>query len=73
MKVEPDGTADNAEAKGDDAARSPSLKFCVESAVARVHYPPGREALDLEVAVAWTAPNMVNTSARVVGHHLPTP
>jgi serine/threonine protein kinase len=73
ITVAPDGTADNAEAKGDDAARSPSLKFCVESAVARVHYPAGRESLDLEVAVAWTAPNMVNTSARVVGHHLPTP
>ncbi len=73
MTVAPDGTADNAEAKGDDASRSPSLKFCVESAVARVHYPAGREALDLEVAVAWTAPNMVNTSARVVGHHLLTP
>ena len=73
LAVGPDGTGESAEAKGDDAARSPSLKFCVESAIARVHYPAGREALDLEVAVTWAAPNMVNTSARVVGHHLATP
>jgi len=73
LSVGPDGAAGSAEAKGDDAARSPSLKFCVESAIARVQYPTGREVLDLQVAVTWAAPNMVNMSARVLGHHLPTP
>jgi hypothetical protein len=68
LTVAPDGTTDVVTAKGDDAARSPSLKLCVESAVGRVHYPSGPEALDVEVAVTWAAPNMVNTSARIVGH-----
>jgi eukaryotic-like serine/threonine-protein kinase len=73
LDVAPDGTAMTVEAKGDDIARSPSLKFCVESAIERVQYPAGREALDLSVAIAWTEPNMVSMSARVVGHHPPTP
>ena len=73
LSVASDGTASTVEAKGEDIARSPSLKFCVESALERVKYPSGREALDLSVAVAWAEPNMVSMSARVTGHHLPTP
>ncbi|HEY1547067.1 MAG TPA: protein kinase [Kofleriaceae bacterium] len=73
LNVAPDGTASDVEAKGEDITRSPSLKFCVESAIERVKYPAGREALDLSVQVAWAEPNMVNMSARVTGHHPPTP
>ena len=72
LQIAPDGSTTGADAKGEDANRSPSLKDCVENAVARVHFPTGSEALDLEVAVTWNAPDMVNTSARVVGHHLAT-
>jgi hypothetical protein len=46
---------------------SPSLKFCVESAITRVHYPTSKEVLDLSVAVLWSDPNDINTSAHVVG------
>jgi hypothetical protein len=58
--------------KGEDIDRSPSLKLCVQSALARVDYPTGPEIVDLEVAVTWAAPNIINTSARVTGHHVPT-
>jgi serine/threonine protein kinase len=73
LGVAPDGTASEVEAKGEDIARSPSLKICIESAIERVKYPSGREALDLSVQIAWAEPNMVSMSARVTGHHLPTP
>ncbi|HEX4450303.1 MAG TPA: protein kinase [Kofleriaceae bacterium] len=69
LSVAADGTASEVEAKGEDILRSPSLKFCVESAIERVKYPAGHDALELSVAVAWAAPNMVSMSARVVGHH----
>jgi serine/threonine protein kinase len=60
-------------AKGPDTDRSSSLKFCVEHALAGVVYPKGPEIVDLEVAVTWTAPNIINTSARVTGHREPPP
>ncbi|MEO6775973.1 MAG: serine/threonine-protein kinase [Kofleriaceae bacterium] len=60
-----------AQAKGPDTDRSASLKFCVEHALAGVTYPKGPEIIDLEVAVTWTAPNIINTSARVTGHREP--
>jgi serine/threonine protein kinase len=66
LSVTPDGIGHSAVATGED---SPSLKFCVESAIARVPYPAGKEVLDLSVAVTWAEPNLVNASARVVGHH----
>ena len=69
LRVAPDGATSDAEAKGEDTERSPSLKFCIESAVSRVAYPSGTEALDLEVDVVWAAPDIINTSARVTGHH----
>ena len=69
LAVLPGGQTDSIEAKGDDASRSPSLRLCVESAIGRVHFPTGPETIDLEVAVTWAAPNLVNTSARVLGHH----
>ena len=77
LSVTPDGTAHDAAAKGEvEVQRDGSftethgvLSDCVEGAVARVAYPKGAEALDLEVSVAWTAPGQVNTSARVVGRH----
>jgi serine/threonine protein kinase len=69
LRVAPDGTTSDAEAKGEDADRSPSLKLCIESAIARVAYPSGTEALDLEVDVVWAAPDIINTSARVTGRH----
>jgi len=69
LSVTPDGVGNAALAKSEDTDRSPSLKFCVESAIARVKYPPGPETLELSVSVAWAAPDMVNMSARVVGHH----
>ena len=62
-----------AQAKGPDTDRSTSLKFCVEHALAGVAYPKGPEIVDLEVAVTWTAPNIINTSARVTGHREPPP
>ncbi|MEP6865615.1 MAG: protein kinase [Deltaproteobacteria bacterium] len=62
-----------AQAKGPDTDRSTSLKFCVEHALAGVPYPKGPEIVDLEVAVTWTAPNIINTSARVTGHREPAP
>ncbi|MEO8549898.1 MAG: serine/threonine-protein kinase [Kofleriaceae bacterium] len=55
-------------AKGPDTDRSSSLKFCVEHALSGVVYPLGPEIIDLEVAVTWLSPNMLNTSARVTGH-----
>ena len=71
LRVAPDGATSDAEAKGEDTERSPSLKLCIESAVSRVAYPSGTEALDLEVDVVWAAPDIINTSARVTGHHEP--
>jgi predicted Ser/Thr protein kinase len=73
LTVAPDGTGGDAQAQGDDAGRSPSLTFCVQSAIERVHYPAGHEALDLEVAVTWAAPDRVSTTARVIAHHPPVP
>jgi hypothetical protein len=55
-------------AKGADTDRSSSLKFCVEHALSGVVYPQGPEIIDLEVAVTWAAPDIINTSARVTGH-----
>ena len=70
LRVAPDGATSDAAARGEDTERSPSLKLCIEAAVARVAYPSGPEALDLEVDVVWAAPDIINTSARVTGHHL---
>ena len=69
LAVTSEGIGNSAKATGTDADKSPSLKFCVESAIARIHYPTGPENLDLEVDVNWTAPDLVAMSARVVGHH----
>ncbi len=73
LRVEPDGSTSDATAKGEDTERSPSLKLCIESAIARVAYPTGAEALDLEVDVVWAAPDIINTSARITGHHDASP
>ena len=72
LEVGPDGKADHASSKGEDSDRSPSLKLCVEGALAGIPYPTGAEVIEIEVAVAWTAPNLINTSARVTGHHEPS-
>jgi serine/threonine protein kinase len=69
LRVAPDGTTSDAAARGEDTERSPSLRLCIESALARVAYPSGPEALDLEIDVVWAAPDIINTSARVTGHH----
>ena len=74
LEVAPDGKVDaeRVNSKGEDTDRSPSLKLCVQSALARVGYPTGPEIVDLEIAVTWAAPDIINTSARVTGHHVPT-
>ncbi|MEO8843878.1 MAG: protein kinase [Kofleriaceae bacterium] len=69
LVVGPDGTASDANSTGEDTARSPSLKLCVEGALAGIAYPPGPDVMEIEVSVAWVAPNLINTSARVTGHH----
>jgi serine/threonine protein kinase len=71
LEVGPDGQVTAAVSKGEDVERSPSLRMCVEGAVSRVEYPTGPEILELEVAVTWAAPDIINTSARVVGHREP--
>jgi serine/threonine protein kinase len=68
LRVGPDGVAFDASSKGEDIERSPSLKFCVETALSNVAYPPGPETLDVVVAVAWTAPDLINTTAQVRSH-----
>jgi hypothetical protein len=72
LVVGPDGTATDANSTGEDTARSPSLKLCVEGALAGVTYPTGPDVIEIEVSVAWVAPNLINTSARVTGHHEPS-
>ena len=72
LEVGPDGRATNANSTGEDTARSPSLKLCVEGALAGITYPTGPDVIEIEVSVAWVAPNLINTSARVTGHHEPS-
>jgi hypothetical protein len=69
LDITPTGVATNAQAQGQDIKKSDVLKFCVENALSFVRYPAGPEMLSLEVEIAWAAPDMVSTSARVVGHH----
>jgi serine/threonine protein kinase len=74
VQIGPDGKAIDATSKGEDTDRSPSLKLCVEGALANIAFPPGPEIIDLEVEVVWAAPDIINTSARVTGHReLPAP
>jgi serine/threonine protein kinase len=65
LSVRGDGIGMSPAATGPD---SPSLKFCVQSAIAGVKFPTGPEILDLEVAVGWSQ-GMLSVSPRVVGHH----
>ena len=46
---------------------SPSLRFCIESALARVTFPAGPEVLDLEVLVSYSQ-GLLNLSPRVLRH-----
>ena len=77
LSVTPTGIGNSAEARGEleprrDGTAAPVhgvLSFCVEQAIERVPYPTGPDSLDLEVEVVWEAPGMVNTTARVLGHH----
>jgi serine/threonine protein kinase len=63
MVVGPDGVAHSSVATG---VESPSLRWCVESAIGRVQFPPGPDVLDLEVAVRYSGGEK-NVSPRVVG------
>ena len=47
---------------------SPSLRFCIESALARVKFPTGPELLELEVGVSYSQ-GLLNLSPRVLRHH----
>ena len=47
---------------------SPSLRFCIESALARVKFPSGPELLELEVGVSYSQ-GLLNLSPRVLRHH----
>ncbi|MBA3461427.1 MAG: hypothetical protein H0T46_15800, partial [Deltaproteobacteria bacterium] len=63
LVVGSDGVAHSAVATG---VESPSLRWCVESAIERVPFPPGPDLLDLEVAVRYSGGEK-NVSPRVVG------
>jgi serine/threonine protein kinase len=65
LSVSPDGIGHSASASGPD---SPSLKLCVQGAIASLHFPEGSEQLDLDVRLGWAAGSLSH-SARVVGHH----
>ncbi len=45
---------------------SPSVRMCIEDALARVAYPKGSETLEIRIDIAWAAGNLSMT-ARVVG------
>ena len=63
MVVGSDGVAHSSVATG---VESPSLRWCVESAIGRIQFPPGPDLLDLEVAVRYSGGEK-NVSPRVVG------
>jgi len=63
LTIGPDGIAHSSVATG---AESPSLRWCVESAIGGVTYPTGPEQLEVEVGVGWSG-GMMNLSPRVVG------
>ena len=65
VAVLPTGLTHSSVAKGVDESMLPE---CVSGAIARVHYPTGREQLDLEVGIGWSQ-GVMNLSPRVVGHH----
>ncbi len=66
LSVTPDGKGYGAKASGIDY--SPSVRLCIEDALARVAYPKGPETLDVNVDIAWAAGQLM-MAARVVGHH----
>jgi predicted Ser/Thr protein kinase len=45
---------------------SPSVRMCIEDALARVAYPKGSETLEVRVDIAWTSGNLT-MGARIVG------
>jgi len=63
LEVTPEGIGHDVTAKGHD---SPSLKVCVEGALARVHYPRGPDNLKVRVEMMWTGGNL-NMTGRIVG------
>ena len=64
LTVGRDGVAHSSVATGET---SPSLRFCVESAIGRIKFPTGPEQLDVEVAVGWSG-GMIIMSPRVTAH-----
>jgi hypothetical protein len=76
MGITPDGTAHDSVASGEqDLQRDGSLReahgalsFCIETAIARVPFPKGPDALDVEVSVVWMQ-GAVNSSVRITGRH----
>ena len=64
LTVGPDGVAHSSVATGET---SPSLRFCVESAIGRIQFPTGPTQHDLEVVVGWSD-GMINMSPRVTAH-----
>ncbi len=63
LVVGSDGVAHSSVATG---VESPSLRWCVESAIGRIQFPAGPDLLDLEVAVRYSGGEK-NVSPRVVG------
>jgi serine/threonine protein kinase len=55
IAVTPDGLGHDAAAKGHD---SPSLRLCIEQTMARVGFPKGPEALELQIQIAWAGGNL---------------
>ncbi len=60
----PLGTAFDFKTSGIDY--TPSVKLCIEGALARVPYPKGPDTLDVRVTISWTAGTLSMTAA-VVG------
>jgi hypothetical protein len=66
LTVNPDGLGHSASASGPD---SPSLRFCVTAALTNqslVKYPTGRDQLEVEVRIQWSA-GLLTMQPRVVG------
>ncbi|HEY5945954.1 MAG TPA: protein kinase, partial [Kofleriaceae bacterium] len=68
LSTTPSGKAFDIKASGIDY--SPSVRLCIEDALARVAYPQSAETLEIRVDIAWTAGNL-SMGGRVVGTREP--
>jgi serine/threonine protein kinase len=50
---------------------SPSLRFCIEAAIASLRFPPGPETLDVSTEIGWSQ-GLRTVSPRVTGAHATT-